>query len=123
MATGPDQAANPELCWLIGAAFVARTRLSGRSLPEWADVVMITKGINGGMHGLGDRKVLTGRAYGALSNGSIIAKWQSLLLNAGFDPGPIDGLDGPKARAAMAGAEAWFQVTGDDLLAVLRDIT
>lgn len=122
----PEMAAEPSLCWLVAAKFVARTRRSGRTLLEWADVpddVMVTKGINGGTHGLQDRMHKTGLAYQALTGEPTTAEWQALLLNAGFDPGPVDGLEGPKTRAAMAAAEARFGLQGDDLLSYLRAIT
>ena len=84
---------------------------------------MVTLGINGGHNGLDDRKVLTGQAFAALTGQVTTAEWQSLLLNAGFEPGPIDGLDGPKTRSAMVAAEAHFGVSGEDLLKKLRAIT
>lgn len=126
LVTSPDRAADPDVCWRIAAEYLARKRRSGRTLLEWADandVIMVTKGINGGTHGLADRDVQTGRAYSALSGEASTAEWQALLLNAGFSPGPIDGLFGGKTRAAQAAAAARFGVEGDALLQVLRDIT
>jgi putative chitinase len=123
----PDLAAEPANCWLIAATYCARTRRNSRTLLDWADgpdpdVVMVTKGINGGTHGLQDRKDLTARAISALTGAASVSEWQRLLLNAGFDPGPIDGLEGPKTRAARAAAEAAFGLTGDALLAELRAV-
>jgi putative chitinase len=122
----PDRAADPELCWLLAASYMARRKLSGRTLLEWADVpdvIMVTKGINGGTHGLQDRMQLTALAYEALSGEASVAEWQSLLLNAGFDPGPIDGLMGPRTDAAIAAAEAMFSLSGEALLSALRSIS
>lgn len=126
LVNNPDRAADPDVCWLIAAEYLARTHRSGKSLLEWADaddVLMVTKGINGGTHGLADREVQTGKAYAELSGQATTAEWQSLLLNAGFNPGPIDGLMGNKTRAAQEAAAAHFGVQGDALLQVLRDIT
>lgn len=121
----PEVAAEPDLCWLIAAQFMARTRRSNKTLLEWADVpdtVLVTKGINGGTHGLQDRQHKTAIAFEALTGEATTAEWQALLLNAGFDPGPVDGLEGPKTRAAVAAAEAQFNLTGDALIAHLRTI-
>jgi putative chitinase len=121
----PDRAADPDVCWLIGAEYLSRTHRSGKTLLEWADVpdiVMVTKGINGGTHGLAEREVLTGKAYGELTGDASTAEWQALLLNAGFNPGPIDGLLGPKTETARDQAAAHFGVTGDNLLKALREI-
>jgi putative chitinase len=122
----PERAAETALCWLVAAQYMARTRRSGRTLLQWADVpdiLMVTKGINGGTNGLQDRKVLTARAYRALTGEKTVAEWQVLLLNAGFDPGPVDGLWGPKTEAAKASAEAKFGLTGDALFDHLGTIT
>lgn len=123
----PDLAAEPEHCWRIAAQYCARTRRSHRTLLDWADapdpdVIMVTKGINGGTHGLADREVQTARALSVLTGQASTAEWQALLLNAGFNPGPIDGLEGPKTRAARAAAEAHFSAFGDELLQILRDV-
>ena len=126
LEANPDRAADPDICWLIAAEFLARTRRSGRTLLEWADVpdiLMVTKGINGGTHGLADREVLTGKAHAELTGEASTAEWQALLLNAGFNPGPIDGLLGPKTEAARDAAAAHFGVQGAALLQVLREIT
>lgn len=122
----PDRAADPDICWLIAAEYLARTRRSDKTLLEWSDipdVLMVTKGINGGTHGLADREVLTAKAHAELTGEASTAEWQALLLNAGFNPGPIDGLFGPKTDAARDAAAAHFGVQGDALLQVLRDIT
>lgn len=126
LLNNPDRAADPDVCWLIAAEYMARTHRSDKSLLEWADaddVIMVTKGINGGTHGLADREVQTGKAFSALSGEVSTAEWQALLLNAGFNPGPIDGLFGAKTESARAEAEAHFGVQGEALLQVLRDIT
>lgn len=121
----PNRAADPDICWLIGAEYLSRTRRSGKTLLEWADVpdvLMVTKGVNGGTHGLADREVMTGKAHAELTGSASTAEWQALLLNAGFNPGPIDGLFGPKTEGARDEAAAHFGVSGEALLQVLRDI-
>jgi putative chitinase len=125
LLNNPDRAADPDMCWLIAASYMARTRRSGRTLLEWADaddIVMVTKGINGGIHGLADRELQTGKALSALTGTASTAEWQALLLNAGFNPGPIDGLMGAKTRAAQEAAAAHFGVQDEALLQVLRDV-
>jgi putative chitinase len=126
LVADPERAADPDLCWLIAAQYMARTRRNRRVLLQWADVpdtLMVTMGINGGTHGLQDREVMTGVAWQALTGEATVAEWQSLLLRAGFDPGPIDGLDGPRTRAAVEAAEAQFGLSGDALLDHLRRLS
>jgi len=126
LVSDPRRAAEPGMCWLIAAQYMARTRRSRRILLQWADVpdtLMVTKGINGGTNGWQDRELLTGLAWQALTGEASVAEWQSLLLRAGFDPGPIDGLDGPRTKAAVEAAKAQFGLSGDALLDHLRSLS
>jgi putative chitinase len=125
LVSNPERAAEPDMCWLIAAKYMARTRRNRRVLLHWADVpdtLMVTKGINGGTNGWQDRELMTGMAWQALTGEATVAEWQSLLLRAGFDPGPIDGLDGPRTRGAIETAQAQFGLSGDALLEHLRGL-
>ena len=121
----PDLAAEPATAWLIAVRYMAATRRSGKTLLEWADLgdeTMVTKGINGGTNGLQGRKQQVARVLAALSGDISTALWQTLLLQAGFNPGPIDGLDGPKTRAALKAAEERFGTSGKALADALRKV-
>jgi putative chitinase len=121
----PELAALPENSWLVAVKYMASRSRAGFTALQWADkddVTMVTKIINGGKHGLPDRKRLTSKAKRGLSNETTTAEWQALLLSAGFNPGPVDGLMGPKTRQAISDAEAKFRVSGETLAAKLREI-
>jgi len=47
------------------------------------------------------------------THGSATTAWQQALVNAGFDPGPIDGLWGPKTKAAIEAFQAAQGLTVD----------
>jgi len=123
----PEMASEPGISWLIAARYCASRKRGGKSLLAWADVpdvVMVTKGINGGTNGLDDRTTLTARAYEDLSETSetSVETWQRALTRAGFDTKGIDGLRGPNTNKAQAAAEARFNLKGDALLQKLNDI-
>lgn len=46
-------------------------------------------------------------------------KKQCLLYAAGFDPGPIDGIDGPKTRAAMARVKNEYGCDEEGLIGII----
>lgn len=121
----PERAAEPGIAWLIAVRYMASRSRSGRNLLEWADQDddrMVTLGINGGTHGLVERERLTARAQAVLSGEVPVVEWQRLLLAAGFDPGPIDGLKGKKTDAARAAAAAAFKLDGPALVERLRQV-
>ena len=119
----PDQAADPEVSWCIAAHYCATRIRSGKSLLEWADegdTLMVTKGINGGTHGLSDRISQTETALSVLSGKLTVADKQGLLAAAGFEPGPIDGLMGSKTRSATNAAKAALGIGPPELWEKLR---
>ena len=125
LVADPDKAADPAIAWQIAARYCATRKRSGRNLLEWADVpdiMMVTKGINGGTHGLNDRQTLTDRAYAALCGEVSVAEQQRLLAHAGFDPGAIDGLMGRNTQNAIDAAKARFGVSPPDLWDKLRAV-
>jgi len=123
LVAAPDRAAEPAIAWRLAVRYMATRRRSGRTLLEWAEageVRMVTLGINGGTHGLADREMRTARALSALTGEVPVAELQRLLLAAGFEPGPVDGLMGPKTRAAREAAEAELGLAGAALVERLR---
>lgn len=123
LVNDPEQAASPATSWLIAARYCATRKRSGKTLLQWADEedwLMVTKGINGGTHGLQDRVNLTEEALAALSGKISVAEQQRLLANAGFDPGVIDGLMGKNTQRAIDAAQAKFGVSPPALWDKLR---
>jgi len=112
----PDRAAEPATAWLIAGHFLARRRRKGRTALEWADtgaIEMVSRIVNGGLHGLADRRELTARALAALQgpaffatlrrgdSGSAVERLQSALARRNFAPGAIDGDFGPRTERAL----------------------
>lgn len=124
----PDLAAEPGTAWMVAVRYMATRKRSGKTALEWADAGddrMVTLVINGGTHGLADREMRTGRAAAALGGVKKeppVIEQQRLLLAAGFNPGPVDGLMGKRTRAAIAAAAEKFGKSGADLFEKLRDV-
>ena len=112
----PERAAQPATAWLIAASYLASRSRSGRTALEWADdgnVEMVTRIVNGGITGLGDRRRLTAAALGALGGigadpalvkgamGPDVLRLQKLLAQRGFPPGALDGDFGSNTEAAI----------------------
>ncbi|MCZ6518444.1 MAG: peptidoglycan-binding domain-containing protein [Actinobacteria bacterium] len=47
------------------------------------------------------------------SEGSILEELQRRLLDEGFDPGPVDGIFGPKTKAAVVSYQDSFGLEPD----------
>jgi len=112
----PERAAEPTTAWPIAASYLACRSRAGKTALEWADdnnVEMVTRIVNGGTIGLGDRRVLTAKALTALrgvdpypalvigAEGPAVLLLQNLLAERGFPPGAIDGDFGPKTENAI----------------------
>lgn len=122
LAENPDLAARPDEGWRIMRAFFETTFTDGRSLIEWArgnSVEMVTRGINPAMLGLSERRDATGAALRAINGAPDTRELQRALAAAGFDPGPVDGLMGPRTRAAMAEAGRVLRTPDSGLYAAL----
>lgn len=122
LITNPDLVADPVVSWQVAALYCATRKREGRNLFEWADALdtrMVTRGINGGTHGLTDRINKTEAALSALQGKITTAEKQRLLAANGFNPGPIDGLSGSKTTRATRAAQAKFGIAPPDLWAKL----
>lgn len=112
----PERAAEPVTAWTIAASYLDSRSRAGKTALEWADdnnVEMVTRIVNGGTIGLGDRRVLTAKALTALrgipaypalvkgTEGPAVLLLQKLLAERGFSPGALDGDFGPKTERAI----------------------
>ena len=117
LEAAPGRAAEPAIAWAIAADYLAHRRRGGRSALDWADrddLAAVTRIVNGGLTGLADRRARTARALAALmpletwrpaargkGRGLAVAALQAGLARAGHDPGPLDGIFGPRTAAAL----------------------
>lgn len=117
----PERAEEPEVAWAIAASFLAARRREGRSALEWADrnnVEMVTRIVNGGTHGLPDRRHRTASALAGLGGlpvrpllkrgdeGAAVELLQRALSQQGFPLGAIDGDFGPRTERALRAFQA-----------------
>lgn len=116
----PDRLLAPDIGWAAAGAFLATRSRGGRTALEWADLCnneMVTRIINGGTHGLREREDLTARALAELApierlverastgaRGVDMRALQLALSARGEDPGPVDGIYGPRTDAAVHAA-------------------
>lgn len=69
----PERAEEPETAWLIAASYFATRKRGGRTAFQWADandIRTVTRIVNGGTHGLADRRTRTRRALKGLGDGA-----------------------------------------------------
>ncbi|MEM7176498.1 MAG: peptidoglycan-binding protein [Pseudomonadota bacterium] len=127
LVNNPDLAIEPEIAWQLATAFMETQTRKRKSVFRWADqndVETVTRAINGGTHGLADRRMRTFRALEALHGvqshpelkrgdvGVGVLLLQRALAVTGFSPGGLDGNfgnDTEKALIAFQRAEGLAQ--------------
>ncbi|MEM7240031.1 MAG: peptidoglycan-binding protein [Pseudomonadota bacterium] len=118
LVADPGAATDPKVAWQLATAYMATRKRKRRTVFEWADlnnVEQVTRAINGGVHGLADRKLRTFHALEALDgvevqpelsrgeDGVVVVLLQRALALAGFSPGGQDGRFGPATLKALLG--------------------
>lgn len=110
----PELAAHPRTAWMVAAHYLATRRRAKRTALEWADAdnaEMVTRIVNGGLHGLDDRRARTAAALMALrgaqptlqrgSRGPAVRVLQQRLAAHGLAVGALDGHFGARTEAAV----------------------
>lgn len=117
----PDLARKPVHAWRIANWYLQDRKRRGRTLIQLSEagkVEEVTRGINGGLNGHEDRLRRAELSIKAMQRQEPEAEvvhvrksrddvWraQSLLIDAGYHPGPLDGVMGALTRQALR----WFQ--------------
>lgn len=116
LVRNPDLAVEPQIAWQLATAFMETQTRKRKSVFKWADqndVETVTRAINGGTHGLADRRMRTFRALEALHGvqahpelkrsdiGVGVLLLQRALAVTGFSPGGLDGNFGKDTEKAL----------------------
>ena len=116
LVSNPDRATEPDIAWLLAAAYMHLRKRSGKTVFRWAEennVEQVTRAINGGTHGLADRRTRTFRALAAFgevepnpllergSSGVAVVLLQRALSGIGLSTGGQDGMFGPATEKAL----------------------
>jgi len=123
----PDLAASPDHALAVACAFWSWRGLN--DLCDRDDLVALTRRINGGTHGLADRRAWLDKVRRVLGEGdavmpeaAVIVALQRALQDARYaECGAADGLAGPRTHAAIARFRAERVLAGHGIDAALLD--
>ncbi len=130
LISAPEKAEDPAVAWRIAASYFANRSRRGKTALEWADendVYNVTRIVNGGEHGLADRRDRTARALAAMggielrpvlrlgAEGDAVLLLQTALARAGFSPGALDGDFGPRTETALKAFQAAFRLPANGI--------
>lgn len=116
----PARAAEPELSLRIACEYWQAKGLN--ALADRDDIAAITRKINGGTNGLAGRKAWLAKArklWGTLpiqrpESSDDVRELQRDLVALGYDV-PVDGLDGPKTKAAVESVQHQAKILVDGI--------
>lgn len=127
LETFPELAATPEHALAAACGFWSWRGLNG--LCDRDDLVALSRRINGGSHGLADRRAWLDKVRRVLAppvelelDTAGIVDLQRALQDAGYvECGAADGLIGPRTRAAIARLRAERRLAGEGVDAALLE--
>jgi len=125
LESSPDLAASQEYALSVACGFWSWRGLNG--FCDRDDLVALTRRINGGSHGLADRRAWLDKVRRVLGQGdavipetAVIVALQRALQDAGYpECGAADGLAGPRTHAAIARFRAERGLPGHGIDAAL----